>query len=124
MLRVLLVEDNPVYREAFKENLSLHFPTMLIDEAENGDEALRKINQASPHVIFMDLRLPGENGLSLTRKIKRIFPDIKIAMLTGYDLPEYRKAAIEYGAEGFLVKESLKWDEVEALVESIEKTIS
>ena len=120
MVRVLLVEDNQIYREAFKESLSQHFPTLLIDEAENGDEALQKINAAPPHLIFMDIRLPGMNGLHLTQKIKKDFPKIRIAILTGYDLPEYRQASVQYGADNFFVKESLKWNEVEALVKSIE----
>jgi DNA-binding NarL/FixJ family response regulator len=119
MLRVLLVEDNRTYRKVFKENLCQQFPTMLIDEPENGDEAMQKVNAAPPHLIFMDIRLPGMNGLQLTQMIKKDFPNIHIVMLTGYDVPEYRQAAIRYGADGFFVKESLKWDEVEALVRSI-----
>ncbi len=124
MLRVLLVEDNRIYREAFKENLCQHFPTLLIDEAENAEEALRKITAAPPHLIFMDIRLPKANGLHLTQKIKKDFPNVHIVILTGYDVPEYRQAAAQFGAEGFFVKESLKWDEVKVLVESIEKSIS
>jgi two-component system response regulator YesN len=64
--------------------------------------------------------LPGANGLQVTQKIKKDFPNVRIAILTGYDLPEYRQAAIQFGAEGFFVKESLKWEEIEALVKSIE----
>jgi two-component system response regulator YesN len=119
MLRVLLVEDNRIYREAFKDHLCHHFPSMLFEEAENGEEALQKIKVAPPHLIFMDIRLPGVNGLQLTQKIKKDFPNIHIVILTGYDLPEYRQAVIQYGADGFFVKESLKWDEVEALLKSI-----
>ncbi len=121
MLRVLLVEDNRNFREAFKENLCQHFPALLVEEAENGEEALQQINAAPPHLIFVDIRLPGVNGLYLTQKIKRDFPNVRIAILTGYDLPEYREASVQYGAEGFLVKDSLKWDDVKDLVESIEK---
>jgi two-component system response regulator YesN len=121
MLRVLLVEDNRTFRKTFKENLSERFPTLLIDEADNGDEALQKINEAPPHLIFMDIRLPGVSGLQLTQKIKREFPNIRIVMLTGYDLPEYRRAATQYGADGFFAKESLKWDEIEAFIGSADK---
>ena len=120
MIRVLLVEDNRIYREAFKANLCQQFPNILIDEAENGDEAIKKVNATPPHLICMDIRLPGMNGLQLTQKIKRDFPNIHIAMLTGYDVPEYRQAAVQYGADGFFVKESLEWGEIEALVKSIE----
>jgi YesN/AraC family two-component response regulator len=119
MLRVLLVEDNTMYRELFAEDLRDHFPTIRIDEAGNAEEAIAKINATPPRLIFMDINLPGMNGLQLTQKIKRDFPNIRIAMLTGYDVPEYRQAAAQYGADAFLVKELLKWDEVEALVESL-----
>ncbi|MBI5606442.1 MAG: response regulator transcription factor [Deltaproteobacteria bacterium] len=119
MLRVLLVEDNHIFREAFKQNLCDRFPTMVIEEAINGEEAWQKINGTRPQLIFMDIRLPGMNGFQLTQKIKKDFPDIHIAILTGYDLPEYRQAAIQYGADGFLVKESLNWEEVEGIIKSI-----
>ncbi len=124
MVRVLLVEDNRNFREAFKLNLCELLPNLLIDEAENADEALQKVNAAPPHLIFMDIRLPGMNGLQLTRRIKKDFPTIRVVMLTGYDLPEYRQASVQYGAEGFFVKESLAWEEVKDLVESIEKASS
>lgn len=124
MLRVLLVEDNRVYRKALKENLCGHFPSMVIDEAVNSEEALQKMNATPPHLVFIDMRLPGMNGLELTQKIKRDFPKIRIVIVTGYDLPEYRQAFLQCGADGFFVKESLKWDEVEALVKSIEQVPS
>jgi YesN/AraC family two-component response regulator len=118
-LRVLLVEDNRTYREVFKDFLRQQFQGISIDEAENGDEALQKIKATPPDLIFMDIRLPGTSGLQLTRMIKKEYPNIQIAILTGYDVLEYREAAAQYGACGFLVKESLKWEEVEALVKSI-----
>ncbi len=123
MLRVLIVEDNRIFREAFKNDFCERFPSVAVGEAGNGDEAFQKISTSSPHLIFMDIRLPGDNGLQLTKKIKKNFPSIHIAVLTSYDLPEYREAAIESGADRFLVKSSLKWDEVEALVRSITSTV-
>jgi len=119
MLRVLIVEDNRIFREAFKKGLLDYFPSMVIEEAPNGEEALQKIKEGLPGLIFMDVRLPGINGLQLTQKVKKDFPDITIAILTDYDLPEYRQAAVQYGADRFYVKNSLKWDELEALVQSI-----
>jgi DNA-binding NarL/FixJ family response regulator len=119
MLRILIVEDNKIFREAFKQGLLDSFPSMVIEEAGNADDALQKIKGGRPELIFMDIRLPGMNGLQLTQKIKKDFPEINIAILTDYDLPEYRQAAIQYGADHFYVKNSLKWDELEALVQSI-----
>ena len=119
MLRILIVEDNRIFREAFKKRLDDHFPSMVVEEAANGEEALEKINRASPHLIFMDIRLPGVNGLQLTQKMKKDFPGIRIAILTDYDLPEYRQAANQYGADRFFVKNAFNWDEVETLIKSI-----
>ena len=119
MIKVLIVEDNHIFLGAFKKGLVDYFPSMAIEEAGNADEALQKIKGSPPHLIFMDIRLPGINGLQLTQKIKKEFPDINIAILTDYDLPEYRQAAVQYGADRFFVKNSLKWDELEALVQSI-----
>jgi len=124
MLKVLIVEDNQIFREAFKTRLNDHFPSMVVKEASNGDEALREVGEAPPDLIFMDIRLPGANGLQLTKKIKNDLPDIRIAILTDYDLPEYRQAAVEYGADRFFVKSSFKWDEIEALVKSIGSALS
>ena len=123
MLRVLIVEDNRIFREALKKRLDDHFPSIVVEDVANGDEALQKINTASPGLIFMDIRLPGVNGLHLTKEIKKNFPGIGIAILTDYDLPEYREAAKQFGADRFFVKSSFKWDEVEALVRSISPAV-
>ncbi len=119
MLRVLIVEDNRIFREAFKKGLLDYFPFMVIEEAGNGDEALQKIKGGPPDLIFMDIRLPGVNGLQLAQRVKKDFPNINIAIMTDYDLPEYRQAAVQYGADRFYVKNSFQWDELEALVQSI-----
>jgi DNA-binding NarL/FixJ family response regulator len=119
MLRVLIVEDNKIFREALKRRLDDNFQPIVVEEAASSEEALEEIRRGSPHLIFMDVRLPGMNGLQLTQKVKRDSPDIRIAILTDYDLPEYREAARQFGADSFFVKSSFKWDEVKALVRSI-----
>jgi DNA-binding NarL/FixJ family response regulator len=116
MIKVLLVEDNPTFRAAFKQNLCRDFPFLTIEEAIDAEEALQKVEGAPPDLIFSDIRLPGMNGLLLTQKVKRAFPNIPIALLTGYDLPEYREAALQSGADRFFVKEALKWEEVGELI--------
>jgi DNA-binding NarL/FixJ family response regulator len=120
MLRILIVEDNKIFREAIKKRLEDDFPSMVIEEAAESEEAFQKINKASPHLIFMDIHLPGINGLELTKKIKKDFPAINIAILTDYDLPEYREAASQYGADRFFVKSAFNWDEVAALIKSLQ----
>jgi two-component system, response regulator YesN len=123
MLNVLLVEDNPIFRETIKLNLLEHFQSMVVEEASTGEEALEKVKESPPHLILMDIRLPGINGLQSTQKIKRDFPNIQIAILTGYDLPEYRQAALQYGADCFLVKESIKGDEIAEFVKSVARSL-
>ena len=66
----------------------------------------------------MDIRLPGENGLELTQKIKVIYPDVTVVILTSYDLPEYRQAARQSKADHFVSKDSPTSDLL-ALVESL-----
>ncbi len=117
--KILLVEDNVTFRRVLKRSLHHCFPCMIIAEAGDGEEALRRIDTLFPNLIFMDINLPGENGLELTRKIKATHPETPIIILTSYDLPEYRQAAYDYGADNFLVKGSFTLGELIAMVESL-----
>ena len=116
---ILLVEDNVTFRRVLKQSLHECFPCMTIAEAVAGEEALRKIDNLLPNLIFMDIKLPGENGLELTRKIKATHPETPIIILTSYDVLEYRQAAYESGADSFLVKGSFTLGELITMVESL-----
>ncbi len=70
-------------------------------------------------MIFIDIRLPGETGLELTRRIKKEHRQIPIIVITNHDLAEYREAAFRYGADHFIPKADLNWDDLTSLVESI-----
>ncbi len=122
--RILTVEDNDIYRKLLKDVLQRFFPEITIDEAADGRGALEKIDALPPNLIFMDIRLPDENGLELTKKVKATHPDIRILILTGYNTPEYREAASQCGADHFLVKGSLGLMELERLVKSYLKVRS
>ncbi len=114
----LLVENSITYRRTLNEALCDYFPFIQVDEAENGEIALHKINTLTPDIIFMDIRLPGDNGIKLTRAIKNKFHDIVIVILSSYDIPEYRQAAFRNGADCFIAKESLScMDDILARVE-------
>jgi len=115
-LRLLLVEDNNLFRQTLRESLQVSFPEIAIDEAPNGVEALKRVKSFAPDLILMDIRLPGESGLGLTKKIKAIYPDIIIFILTNYDSEECREAASRYGADRYIPKDSLK--RVEELIKS------
>ena len=118
MSKVLIVEDNFTFRQMLKEILASRFPAMEIVEESDGSDLLVKMDSFRPTVVFMDIRLPGENGLELTRRIKMSYPDVIIVILTSYDLPEYRQAACESKADYFVTKDSPTQDFL-ALVESI-----
>ena len=118
MCKTLIVEDNATFREMIKEILHSHFPTMKIEEEPDGSELFSKMDAFHPDIVFMDIRLPGENGLELTKKIKTIYPDVTVVILTSYDLPEYRQAALQSKADHFVSKDSQTSDFL-ALVESI-----
>jgi CheY-like chemotaxis protein len=117
-LRVLIVEDSTFFRESFTLALRERFPSIEFCGASDGEEALREVGTLPPHLIFMDIRLPGENGLELTRRIKTSHPDIIIIIFTSYDLPEYRERASQYRADYFFSKGSSTKD-IFQLVESI-----
>jgi DNA-binding NarL/FixJ family response regulator len=107
MAKTLIVEDHAPFRQMLKEFLNAHFPSMWIEEEPNGDQLLPRIAAFQPDLVFMDIRLPGENGLSLARKIKTRYPNITVVILTSYDLPEYRQAARDSQADLFVTKDSL-----------------
>jgi len=119
--RILLVDDNGPFRQTLKGTLQVSFPMIAIDEAADGDEALQKVDAFLPDLIFMDIGLPGENGLELTKKIKATHPYIIILILTSYDMPEYREAAFQSGADRFLCKTSSNLKELEEVVKSYQK---
>jgi len=79
---------------------------MEIEEEPDGRYLFDKIDSFHPKIIFIDIRLPGENGLELTEKIKRNYPDITVVILANHDLPEYRQAARESMADYFVLKDS------------------
>ena len=119
MFKTMLVEDSTSFRQIVKNSLQDQFPLMDIIEAADGVEAFQKIDSHPPNLIFMDITLPGENGLELTRKIKAEYPSVIIIILTSHDEPEYREAAIRYKADYFFSKEALLNDGVFTLVKSI-----
>jgi len=119
MFKTLLVEDSFIFKELYRSSLKLQFPSMKIADARDGVEAFKRLASFHPHLIFMDIRLPGENGIELTKKIKSGHPEVVVAILTNYDFDEYREAALKNGADYFLVKGSVTPIDISALVKKI-----
>ena len=104
MFNTLLVEDNASFRQALSEILFSYFPSIGVEEAGDGEEALGKVEYQRPDLIFMDIQLPVKNGLDVTKKIKRVYDDIVIVILSSNGQPEYRQQAFLSGADCFLSK--------------------
>ncbi len=117
--KVMLVEDDDGFRRSLANLLTSRFPGIHLDEAASGSEAMEKVESFLPHLVFMDIKLPGQNGLEITRRVKALHPEIHVIMLTSYDFPEYREAARASGAYGFLSKGSSTAEEIQDLVEGL-----
>lgn len=118
MSTILIVEDNLSFRESLKEVLSAHFPSAKIEEASDAVEAMMVVRSARPDLMFVDIRLPGESGLEVTRKVKQDYREIPVIVITNYDMKEYRDAARRYGADHFLHKGSATWGDIISIVEA------
>ena len=119
MFRTLVVEDSHSFRRVIKFYLQSEFPSMCIIEATEGGEALKEIDSYPPNLIFMDIKLPGESGLELTKKIKARYPDVMVIIFTSYDLERIQEVATQYKADYFMSKSSIATGEVATLVKSI-----
>lgn len=117
MFRALLVEDSISFRTTLHFMLHERFPGIEILEAGTGDEALAVTASSRPDLVLMDIKLPGENGLELTRKIKDADAAIRVIILTSFDLPEYREAAFSNGASDFLCKETASPGDILSLIQ-------
>jgi DNA-binding NarL/FixJ family response regulator len=105
MLKILLVDDHEVVRLGLKSLIS-HYPEFeVVAEADNANDAVRRVSEYRPDVVVMDIRLPGKNGIDATREIKAIAPETKIIILTSYAEDELLFEAISAGAAGYVLKQ-------------------
>jgi len=118
MCKALIVEDHADFRQSLNLVLRSRFPSLFIAEADTGKAALERVEDFEPNLVFMDINLPDDNGFNLTKTIKASHAGTTVIIVTAYDLPEYRQAAIEAGASHFIPKGSLSEEEVLLMVES------
>jgi len=106
-IRILIVDDHATFRRHVKEFLVSEPDIKVIGDAGDGKEGLLKARELKPDVVLMDVRMPGISGIDATRRLKDEMPEVKVIMLSLFDVREYREAAIAAGAKGYVVKESL-----------------
>ena len=119
MADILIVDDNMAFRHMLSRIVRSRYPHSHIREANDGNGAVKETENRVPDLIFMDVRLPGENGFELTRRIKAAHPDVVIIIITSYDSPEYREAAFDSGADFFLSKRTSKASDIMDRMESM-----
>ncbi|MGW5089790.1 response regulator [Streptomyces coelicoflavus] len=108
MIRVLLADDQSLVRAGFRALLDAQSDIEVVAEAADGEEAVRSIRELRPDVVLMDIRMPLLDGLAATREVTGDagLQDVKVVMLTTFELDEYVFEAIRSGASGFLVKDT------------------
>jgi len=112
-IRVLLVDDHQVVREGLRRMLELETDLQVVGEVADAREVLTQVELLSPEVILMDIKMPGVDGIELTRQVKQKQPSCNIIMLTLYD--EYLTQAIEAGATGYLLKDIKREELIRAI---------
>jgi DNA-binding NarL/FixJ family response regulator len=105
-VRVLIADDHPLFREGMRGRLDRMGDIAVVGEAANGDEAVRLSRELEPHVVLMDIKMPGLNGIEATREILRANPRVGVLMLTMFEDDDSVFAAMRAGARGYLLKDS------------------
>ncbi len=108
MISIVIADDQALVRGGFRALLDAQEDITVAGEASDGDEAVRLALELRPDVVLMDIRMPGVDGLAATRRIADDdrLADVKVIILTTFDLDEYVFEAIRIGANGFLVKDT------------------
>ncbi|MBH0038228.1 response regulator transcription factor [Pseudoalteromonas sp. SWN166] len=119
MIKVYLVEDQALVRDAIAALLSLDFNIEIIGQASNGQDALNAIEALDsdllPDIILTDIEMPTMNGIELSEKIAAKFPAIKMVIMTTFSRAGYIRRALTAGVKGFILKEAPSEDLINAL---------
>jgi DNA-binding NarL/FixJ family response regulator len=115
-VRVLVVDDQALFREALATLLGVRADITVVGEAGNGDEAVRAAAELGPDVVLMDLRMPVLDGIAATRRLRAEQPGVRIIALTTFDEDDEVFAALRAGAVGYLLKDVSSARLVEAIL--------
>ncbi len=118
--RVAIVDDNINLLKSISQNLSNFTEITLVFKAMNGKDAVSLTGTQNPEVILMDIEMPGMDGIEATRRIKELYPEKKVIMLTVFDRDDKIFEAIKAGATGYLMKDERPARIVSAIEEAME----
>ena len=111
----MCVDDHPVVRDGIAAIIGTQADMRVVDEADNGSTAVAKYREHVPDVVVMDLRMPTLGGVEATRQIRREYPGANIIVLTTYEGDEDIHRALEAGAKGYLLKDSVRKELVQTI---------
>jgi len=114
-IRILLVEDNQVFREALELLLGMRADLEVVASVGDGSEAVAAVGQHRPQVVLMDYRLPGMDGVQATAAVRQAHPDVAVVCLTASANPREIEALYEAGASSCLTKDQELDDIVDAV---------
>jgi DNA-binding NarL/FixJ family response regulator len=103
-VRVLLVDDDDLMRAGLRSVLASDETIEVVGEAGNGRAAIDEVAARKPHVVLMDVRMPGLDGITATREVLAASPEVKVVVLTTFEQDDYIFDALNAGASGFLLK--------------------
>ena len=116
--RIMIVEDHTLLRAGLRALLQQDADTEIVGESDNGRDAIRLVGKLRPHLVIMDLSMPGMNGIEATRSIKRHYPETRVLVLTLHKNEEYIHESLGAGANGYILKDATH-DELRVAVRSI-----
>lgn len=104
--RVLIVDDHTLLRAGLRALLAQDPSIEIIGEAADGRDAVRAVGQLAPHLVLMDLTMPGMNGIEAVTEIKRRYPDVRILVMTLHKTEDFIHASLKAGADGYILKDA------------------
>ena len=114
-IRILIVDDHPVVCSGLTSMLSAHAEFQVVGAAASGEEALTAIQQVTPHLLLLDLRMPGMDGMDLLHALAHITAPPKVIVLTSFEKDENIYRAIRAGAQGYLLKDATETEMCDAI---------
>lgn len=124
MYRVMLVDDENIILEGLRRVIPWEdYDCQVVATAQDAGEGAERIRQFRPQILFTDIRMPGQDGLSMLAGLRSEFPDMQVSVLTGYRDFSYAQEAIRLGVTRFLLKPS-KMDEIREALQTMTKNLS
>jgi two-component system response regulator DegU len=119
-IRLVLADDHQLFREGVKRILNMENDLEVVGECGDGIQVIELCNALNPDIVLMDINMPIENGVVATGKLKEIFPDIKVIILSIHDDESYVFETLRKGASGYLLKDM----EAESLINAIRSVVA